>query len=194
MSVKTNIPQVKALIQSVEQKSGNKVLTHNAFIELVYQIEKSLNEHMSESTLERLWGYSTRKIEYVSLRTLDVLARYTGCSDWKEFCEHLKEESGLESEEIYGEHIDAASLEIGDELLLGWLPNRLIKVKYQGNHRFVVTFSENSSISPGDSFDCLTFQKGREMYLDHYMRTDSENSSRYVVGQKSGLTTVEIID
>ena len=36
----------------------------------------ALREHISPTTLERVWGYSTRHYDTVSRCTLDVLARY----------------------------------------------------------------------------------------------------------------------
>lgn len=84
MSIPSNIPQVTALKQAVENLFDEPLQTHNSFIRLVGGIEDALNEHMSESTLERLWGYSTRRCEVVSVRTLNVLAKFAGSSSWDE--------------------------------------------------------------------------------------------------------------
>jgi len=193
MSVKANIPQVSALKAAVEKVAGYPIKTHNEFVELVGMIESSLSEHMSESTLERAWGYSTRNSDALSLRTLDVLARFAGYAEWEDFCRRLKEASPNESEELLGECIHSSSLNEGDTLLVGWMPDRLMKIIYLGDHRFRVMEAANSSLRPGDSFECLTFQKKRELYLDHFVREGSENASRYVVGQKAGLTTLELL-
>lgn len=74
MSVSVNIPEVTVLRTKVEDAYGKPLETHNAFILLVDAIEARVREHLSESTLERMWGYSTREADAISLRTLNVLS------------------------------------------------------------------------------------------------------------------------
>lgn len=193
MSVSVNIPQITALRLKVEETFGSPVETHNAFIALVDAIGSTIHEHLSESTLERLWGYSTRGTDAISIRTLNVLSRYVGKSTWKDFCADLKSESPLESEEFASESVVSAYLQAGQRLQLGWLPDRLITVQYLGLNRFVVLESLNSSLMPGDSFECLQIQAGRPLYLDRFLRACSETESRYVVGERSGLTLVKLL-
>ena len=58
--------------------------------------------------------------------------------------------------------------------------------------------TENSTMQPGDKFSCLQFQKGRELYLDMFQQADEEGepdvNARYVVGQRNGLTMVELLN
>ena len=72
MNIKTDIPQIYVLRKRIEQKIGFTPTMHIHFLKLVSIIEGELREHVSESTLERVWGYSTRGYESVSLRTLNV--------------------------------------------------------------------------------------------------------------------------
>ena len=65
MSVPVNIPEITALRSRVEEKYGEPLETHNGFILLVGAIEAEVREHVSESTLERMWGYSTREAAYI---------------------------------------------------------------------------------------------------------------------------------
>ena len=71
-------------------------------------------------------------------------------------------------------------------------------VRYLGNNRFVAERTENSTIQPGDKFSCLMFQKGRELYLDMFQRADDDGApdvnARYVVGQRNGLSTLEMLN
>ena len=187
-----NIPEITALRSRVEEKYGEPLETHNGFILLVGAIEAEVREHVSESTLERMWGYSTREAAYISLRTLNVLSRYVGASSWKGFCEDLKTSSQVESEEFSGESIVTADLSAGKRLQLGWLPDRMITVEYRGMNRFVVIESLNSSLRPGDSFECLQIQVGRPLYLDRFRRTGADGEARYVAGERSGLTLVKV--
>ena len=167
--------------------------THNGFIALVSDIEAKVREHVSESTLERMWGYSTREADAVSLRTLNVLSRYVGASSWKGFCADLKNSSQVESEEFSGDSIVSAALVAGKRLQLGWLPDRLITIEYLGKNRFVVIESINSSLQPGDSFECIQIQAGRPLYLDRFRRANADDEARYVAGERSGLTLVKVL-
>jgi len=152
-------------------------------------IELSTRNHVSETTLQRLWGYSTRKADVVSVRTLDVLSKVAGCKDWEDFCRNLKETSREESEFFSGDTIDSSSLEVGDRLTFGWGPDRMCTVRYLGENRFVCESSQNSKMKEGDTFSALQFQKGRELYLDHFKR-EGESEKRYVVGDLHGLTVL----
>ena len=192
MSVPVNIPEITVLRSRVEEKYGEPLETHNGFILLVGAIEADVREHVSESTLERMWGYSTREAAYISLRTLNVLSRYVGASSWKGFCEELKTSSQVESEEFSGDSIVTTALAAGKRLQLGWLPDRMITVEYRGMNRFVVIESLNSSLRPGDSFECLQIQVGRPLYLDRFRRTGADGEARYVAGERSGLTLVKV--
>ena len=73
MNIKTDTPQISLLKQAVERTIDFPLSTHGDFLRLSAGIEFTLREHMSESTLERLWGYSTRHYDTVYVRTLNVL-------------------------------------------------------------------------------------------------------------------------
>lgn len=193
MSIPVNTPEISALRSRVESVFGQPIQTHNTFIALVDAIDTAIKEHLSESTLERLWGYSTRGAEAVTVRTLNVLSRYAGAESWKDFCVILKTLSPVESEEFSGESVVSARLQPGAHLQLGWLPDRLVDVIYLGQNRFVVEKSLNSSLKPGDSFECLQIQAGRPLYLDHFLRAESDIETRYVAGERSGLTSIKIL-
>lgn len=192
MSVSVNKPQVKALLGRVEAVYGQPLATHNAFIALVDTIDADLREHLSESTLERLWGYSTRGAEAVSLRTLNVLSRYVGFASWPHFCEDLRLTGVVESEEFADEGVSASDLTAGAVLIVAWMPDRIVTLKYLGDNRFTVLESIHSSLCPGDSFECLHLQPGRPLYMDHFRREGSDKESRYVAGEGHGLTSVEV--
>ena len=193
MSVSAHIPEITVLRTKVEEKYGKMLETHNGFISLVGAIESAVREHVSESTLERMWGYSTREADAVSLRTLNVLSRYVGAPSWKEFCVDLKNSSPVESEEFSGDSIVSAAMVAGKRLQLGWRPDRLITVEYLGMNRFVVIESINSSLQPGDSFECIQIQAGRPLYLDRFRRANADDEARYVAGERSGLTVVKVL-
>lgn len=194
MNIRSDAPQVVALKKEVEKKTGS-VSSHSVFERVSALVEAECSEHISVTTLERLWGYSTRGSNNISVRILDILARFVGAGDWDGFCRNVLELHGVESEMFVAKDvINSSDLVVGDCLRLGWLPDRLCEVEYVGNNRFVAIRTENSSIRPGDSFSCLQIQKGRELYMDCFARKgEPVGDNRYVVGQLSGLTVVEIL-
>ena len=197
MSIQVALPEVGALKDRVSEKVGLALNTHNQFLKLVMEIEKALHEHISESTLERIWSYSTRQHERVSQRTLDVLSQYVGYRNWVDFCAYLREDAGVESAMFSKNILSSKDLKVGNRLRIGWQPNRQCVIRYLGNYRFVAEETENSSMKPGDSFSCLQFQKGAELYLDEFLRAGEEPSGenvRYAVGQEHGLMILEILD
>lgn len=192
MSIHANIPQIAALRREVEGKFGYPLHTHADFVLLTESIEDALHEHISPTTLERVWGYSTRHYDTVSRRTLDVLARYIGADGWDDYVGRLRSTAGRESEEFTNDILNVSSLAVGTRLLIGWQPDRLCEIRYLGDYRFVVERVENSALRVGDSFSCLQFQLGKELYMDCFQRAGdpSEENARYAVGQSHGLTTL----
>lgn len=198
MNFKTNLPEIATLRSRVKEKAQLALDTHFHFVQLVAELENELHEHMSETTLERVWGYSTRGYDTVSRRTLDVLSRYLGSKNWEDFCQLLRDEAARESQLFTTKALIAQSLPIGTRLLIGWQPDRLCEIRYIGDNRFEAIRTENSSIQPGDRFSCLLFEKGRELYMDLFQRANEDGEpnpeARYVVGQNNGLSTLEILD
>ena len=191
MSVPANIPEIASIRRKTEEIFGSSLQTHNSFISLADAIDRALREHVSESTLERLWGYSTRSADAVSVRTLDVLARYCGFPSWKAYTESNKD--AVESEEFRRDGLSLEELRPGDCLSIGWLPDRMVTLRLGDDNRFTVVDSVNSSLRHGDSFVCSWFQLGRPLYLDHFRRKGADEEGRYVAGERNGLTTIEKI-
>lgn len=192
MNIKADIPQITQLKRLIENSIDFPLNTHGDFVRLSAGIEFSLREHMSESTLERLWGYSTRGYDTVSIRTLNVLCRFIKFRSWEHFCEYISHESN-ESELFTGTTINTEDLEIGTRIRIGWPPDRTCIIRYLGDNRFIAEETINATMQAGDTFTCLQFQKGRELHLDDFRKADPSERYRYVVGLNSGLTTLEIL-
>lgn len=191
MNFESNLPQIVALRNSVEVRFGRPLSIHNDFLLLVADIEDSLNEHISETTLERVWNYSTRGYNTVSLRTLNVLSRYCTNCEWLEYCDMLK---AGESAFFNVETVISANLTPGQRLRIGWLPNRLCVIRYLGENRFVAEHCENSTMKEGASFSCLQFTLGKEAVLADFKQNYSDApGNSYAVGTKNGLTTLVVI-
>ena len=193
MSVNIDTPLIAALKIEVEKVVGT-ISGHDKFVKLTELIESKCKEHISVTTLERLWGYSTRSANRISERILDIIARFVDAKSWDDFCCKLngnRESILFEWNDI----INCDSLKTGSRIRLGWQPDRMCEVEYLGNYRFVATKVENSTIRPGDTFRCLQIQKGRELHMDNFTRCNEQESSCacYIVGRTNGLTQLEYI-
>ena len=195
MSIQANIPEIAAMRREVESRFGDSLHTHADFVSLTEAIEVTLHEHLSPTTLERVWGYSTRHYDTVSRRTLDVLACYAEKNSWDDYCSHLRQTAGTESDFFTKGILSTSSLSIGTRLRLGWQPDRVCEARYLGDYRFIVESVTNGSLRAGDTFSCLQFQLGKPLYMDCFQRADepSEENQRYAVGRENGLTLLEII-
>ena len=194
MSIRRDIPQISALRSRVESRFGKKLVVHADFLALVAVIEMEQRKHISESTLERVWGYSTRGYNTVSLHTLNILSQYAEGCDWEDFCKRLHAEMGDESELFNVEHISSSDLAVGARLLIGWLPNRLCEIRYLGNNRFVAEVCHNSKLQVGDTFSCLQFSLGNGLVLTNLTRENLDTPRTYVAGQQNGLTTLRLLE
>ena len=85
MRIKTDIPQIARLRDEVCVKAGFVPAVHAEFSALAVAIERELRKHISETTLERLWNYSTRGYKTVYEHTLDILCQYVGDDSWQSF-------------------------------------------------------------------------------------------------------------
>ena len=194
MSIDRKIPQIKELCHLVEKQFGKTMEVHTDFVKLVKQIELQQREHISETTLERVWGYSTRGYDSVSLRTLNVLAVYAGYNGWQTFCQYLQSTNSCDSELFDFEYISVDDLKPGDRLKIGWQPNRLCTIEYLGEHKFLAIECLNSKMKPGDSFTCAQFALGKVLYLYNFtVKGEAPSTMSYIVGMNHGLTTLELL-
>lgn len=194
MNIDSNIPEIAMLRNCVELRFGKPMCVHNDFIMLVADIENVLREHISESTLERVWNYSTRGNDTVSLRTLDVLAQYSSNCSWSEFCEGLKQERCIESEIFNVETVLSADLTVGDKLCIGWLPNRVCIVRYLGDNCYIAEECQNSTMQKGDTFLCLQFSLGKKAILSNFKKCGSDAKGvSYGIGINNGITTLKVV-
>lgn len=192
MSQRPDSPQVKALLIKVEKLFNRPIKTPSDFIEVAVEIEKKTKEHISDSTIKRLY---VPKLSYntVATRTLNVLSKYIGFTHYEAFCTHLRLESSVESV-VYsgGEGILAKVLNVGDRVRIAWLPDRECILKYCGNRKFEVESSVNSKITPQDTFFCSAIYRGRTLFVDSLTHNGQEYDS-YGMGLDHGLTIVELL-
>ena len=195
MNFDRNIPQIVALKQSVGKRFGRSLVVHADFLALAADIWHNQRQHISETTLERVWGYSTRGYNTVSLYTLNLLSRYACDMEWQDYCNHLAN-TPLESEMNNEMVIYTRDLREGDKLHIGWLPDRECIVRYLGEgDKFIAEWCNNSKMQPGDTFECLQFTLSSELCMTNFTAHNSpiHQPSNYIVGSKNGLTTLRLI-
>ena len=194
MSVESSLPQIVSIRQKIENVFGRPLLTHNDFVELASLIREATHKHISETTLERVWNYSTRGYENISVYTLNVLSQYAGYSDWQKFCETLKKERASDSDMFDDPVLFSKDLQPGDRIKLGWMPDRVCLIKYLGNNRFIAEKCHNGTMKEGDKFSCLEFRINHPVVMSDFQSADGRvTGERYVAGLKKGITLLKLL-
>ena len=194
MSISVHLPEVAALKRDVENRSLITPRTHDDFKRLREIIFDSLKESVSETTLERVWSYSNRNIRNVSLYTLNLLSRYADGTDWEEYCRRLAKRQKSESGIFDINGISSDALHPGDKLVIGWQPDRVCRILYLGDNRFVAEETKNAKLKEGDTFSCLHFQLNQPLCLENLKSADGKVSGkRYCAAINYGLKMLQLV-
>lgn len=204
MRIKVDTAEIALLRAEICAKAGFTPAVHSQFVRLAAAIETDLRLHLSSTTLERLWKYSTRSYDTVYEHTLDILCRWLGDDSWQAFVRRQRSGQGMSAsvnttigkasraEDAADGAIETGTLQTGTRLRLGWRPDCLCEIQCLGDCRFVCTASQNTGLKPGDTFVCTRIEPGRPLTLDHFFRpADSELA--ITLARKNGLTKVEVV-
>lgn len=186
-----NIPELTYLLTEVEKKYGRRIATTTDFESLSVVIEHQIGELISSSTLKRLWGYVTLN-PIPRIATLDILARYIGRKDFKDFCEGLKESNIVTSTFFSSRCQTVSELAKGAHVTLGWAPNRLVILEYLGDFQFEVIVSENSQLKIGDRFELSEIILGCPLYVSRILRNGRYTPS-YLAGRQGGINLLNVV-
>ena len=192
MAVESSLPQIASLRKKIEIIFGRHLMTHNDFVEFASIVRETTRKHISETTLERVWNYSTRGYDNISLYTLNVLSEYAGFHDWEKFCDELKKENGSDSDMFDDSALFSKDLHPGDRIKLGWTPDRICYIKYLGNYRFKAEECHNTTMKEGDIFSCLEFRINHPVVMTDFQSADGKvNGETYVAGIQYGITLLK---
>ena len=179
------IEQLKA---QVEKKYG-RTLASSADFERFSEYLGGVQQHtVSASTLKRMWGYVADEHQ-TRTATLDTLAKYLGYNHFDHFCAH-EEANTSTSGFVVSEQLKAENLRRGDEVEIGWTPERCVRLRYEGEYFFTVLQSENSLLKKGDRFKAVSFITGEPLHLPYLIR-DGQQTEPFVAGRNGGLTFVK---
>lgn len=185
------VPELNYLLAEVEKHYGRKLLSSTDFEALSIVIEHECGEILSSSTLKRLWGYvSLKPIPRIS--TLNVLSKFIGMRDFEAFRQSIKNNQSYVSRYFSTKTVCSSDLDKGAEMIIGWAPDRLVHLKYDGGSTYTVTKSENSKLIEGDSFSAESFMLGYPLYIPRILR-NGEYTLSYIAGTQDGLNRIDVI-
>lgn len=185
---KAEIQELKSL---VEKRFGHRLCTTNDFERLSVLLLTEMRTSISTSTLKRIWQYVNDE-HAPRMSTLDILARYVGHTDFVAFCRWRKEGAGQSSAFFSAERIVAADLSIGDEVEIGWAPNRLVRLCHKGEGIFEVVSVHESKLMVGDRLPVVSFILGEPLSVPYIIR-NGENTLPFVAGKNGGLTILSLV-
>lgn len=184
---KTEIQELKSL---VEKRFGRRLCSTNDF-ESFSLLLTERKTPVSASTLKRIWQYVNDE-HAPRMSTLDILARYVGHADFVAFCRWRKEGAGQSSAFFSAERIVASDLSIGDEVEIGWAPNRLVRLCHKGEGIFEVVSVHESKLMVGDRLPVVSFILGEPLSVPYIIR-NGENTLPFVAGKNGGLTILSLV-
>lgn len=185
-----NEHEIKELIRLIENRLGRSLTAPVDFSILSLEIEKTLNETISISTIKRLVGYVNDEHK-PSITTLNLLSRYVGYHNWATLQLHIDDTtSGSLNDNI----IQSDSLAIGDEIEMGWQPDRYCHVQYLGSHRFeVLKVVGSKHLQRGDTFEALVMCLDQPVMATNHRHGD-ECRPVYIIGRRHGLSLLRKIE
>ena len=177
--------EYRKLCKAIECKVGKTLLTPTDFEWLEEKIEVRVKEHISASTLMRIWGYRPGVATRQS--TLDILARFLDYADYVSFCNWSPSNSDEpQSDEVMSNHLRTAELTVEQQVELSWYPDRRCVVQLRSDGQFEVLEAENTKLSVGDTFLCEIFIEGEPVYLNNLVH-EGRPPMVYVAGKKDGI-------
>lgn len=178
-------------MSQVEQKYQHKIRTTTEFEKFSLELSHFIGETVSASTLKRLWGYVNDNHD-PRLRTLDMLSRYLDFDDFRAFTLDLKAKNNFNSSFFATKQIQTEWLTAGDEVEIGWAPNRYVRLLYKGDNQFEVVEALHTKLLLNDRFECTNFLFGYPLVLPYILRGD-QRTLPFIAGRNEGLTFLNVV-
>ncbi|MBQ6082397.1 MAG: hypothetical protein IJK91_07965 [Bacteroidales bacterium] len=183
------VPELQSLLDAVEKKYGAPLLSTNDFNVLSALLKFEGRETLSASTLKRLWHYVSQETT-PRKATLDVLARFVGYKDFRDYRLSLLGEATESSGLLDAYTLPAEDIADGGIVIIGWEPNRLVRLRKAGDDQFEVVESLNSKLREGDRLQCSFFFKGLPLVVP-WVERGGQRLPSYIAGKAKGLNLVK---
>ena len=176
------IAQLRTLTEATVGKSLN---TPKDFTLLSERIYERLHQHISPTTLKRVWGYQQDEGP-ARPTTFNILAQFCGYANWDSF-KNNAQHGESQSATILSRFLKTEDIEEGTQIQLCWAPNRICNIEYMGNNKFKVLSSLNAKLQPGNTFECNIFIDQEPLYVYNLVREANQPTMSYYAGRKDGI-------
>jgi hypothetical protein len=177
------------IVQLLKDKSANDLRLPSDCEFLSLDIESKTGVRIGATTLKRLLGFAQdERSPHAS--TLDAIARYLGYAHWdelKDIEDKGNSDFGTTEEEIRSD--DLAPDKIVE---FAYLPDRLVRLKYLGSHRYLVMESRNSKLQADDEVEVLNFVLHHPLLVLNVWR-DGKPLGQFTAGRISGLSSITVL-
>jgi hypothetical protein len=182
---KTIKEEVRRLIKMEFFGDANRELrTDNDYTSLSIDIEE-ISRKLNINTLKRFFNHWGKDIDYkFSNATLDAIASYIGYSDWKDLEKNINSPKS--------EFSFVAPIEIGDEYLIKYSPDRVVKLKLIEKNRYRVTSSSVSKLQVNDECTADSFDVGSLFCVTDVVR-EGVNIGQYRSAPNHFITKTKLI-
>ena len=182
------VPELQSLLSAVEKKYGAPLQSTNDFNVLAAILKFEGRETLSSSTLKRLWNYVSQETT-PRRATLDVLARFVGYKDFKDYRLSLLGSATDSSAFLDVSILTADEVKQNGKVTIGWEPNRVVRLRKVGDSLFEVEESINSKLREGDRLQCSCFFKGLPLIIPSVQRGEDRLPS-FIAGKSTGLNLI----
>lgn len=167
----------------LKQKSGRDFRLSGDCEYLALDIESVTGEHIGVNTLKRLLGFIDDERE-PRPSTLDIIARYLDFENWEVLS--IYDDRSNSSFESSNEEIRVSDLSVGQDVLITYLPDRQVEIRYLGTNRFRVLSNMNSKLRAGDEITLTHIVQGYPLLVSEVIR-DGESLGSFTAGKAQGI-------
>lgn len=177
------------IVQLLKAKSGSDLRIPIDCEFLSLDIQSKTGVRIGATTLKRLLGFAQdERTPHVS--TLDAIARYLGYAHWEELTKI--EDAGNSGFDSSDEELRSVDLPVDACVEITYLPDRIVRLLYLGNHRYRVVESQNSKLQAGDEVEIQNFLLHHPLLVLNVWR-NGNSLGQFTAGRVSGLSSVKVL-
>lgn len=177
------------IIQLLKRRSGSDLRLPSDCEFLSLDIGSKTGVRIGATTLKRLLGFAQDERE-PHASTLDAIARYLGYAHWEELLQ-IDDQGNSNFEAVDGE-VRSVDLEVDATVAITYPPDRMLRLRYLGDCRYLIVASENSKLLVGDEVDIFNFVPHHPLLVVDVWR-DGKALGQFTAGRVSGLSSVVVL-